>query len=182
MTIIIDIGRDHFFLFAAQITAQDCGIAFFQHGLVYPEFIRINFILYDHFSQTVAGGHKNNITKAGLGIVSKHDAAAGVVTVDHFLYGGGKRDLLMGKLMLNAMTNGVIIEQRGEYGANRVQQFILALNIQTGFLLPDEGGFRKTLDDDGRTHGKGNLIIIFFRQLSAGLTQILFDDGREGSV
>ena len=60
------------------------------------------------------------------------------------------------KILVDAIGNGAVIEQRGKYITHGIQHVLDANDVQMGFLLPGKRSIRQIFCGCGRTHRNSN--------------------------
>ena len=102
---------------------------------MHVKLVRVDRPLHHGFTQAVAGRNKHHIRKAGFGIDGEHDTRGTDVRAHHALDSGAQGHVLVGKTLVNPVTDGAVVVQRGKHLTNFVQNFFNADNVQKGFLL-----------------------------------------------
>ena len=102
---------------------------------MYVKFIRIDRALNDTFSEAEGRGNKYKITIARFSVAREHHAAGTEVASYHSLNSGRKRDIRVGKTLVNTVGNGTVIEKRSEHAAYSINHGVGATNIQECLLL-----------------------------------------------
>ena len=102
---------------------------------MYVKFIRIDGALNDTFSKAEGRGNKDEITVARFSVEREHHAAGTEVASYHSLNPDRKRDIRVGKTLVNTVGNGTVVEKRSEHAAYSIDYGVAATNIQECFLL-----------------------------------------------
>ena len=109
-----------------------------EQRLEYHVFVRIGCAFYHHFPQTPCCADPHDARETALGVDGKHHAGARLVRAHHLLHAGGERDFEMIELFLLAVTDRPIGEKRRVTFAARIDDRVLARNVEIGFLLSGE--------------------------------------------
>ncbi len=92
-----------------------------QRLLVDVELIGIDRALHDRFTQAIRGGDEYNITEAGVRVEREHDTARAQVAAHHVLHTGRQRDRVVIEVLVHAIGDRAIVEQRGKHLVHRLQ-------------------------------------------------------------
>ncbi|CWO25942.1 Uncharacterised protein [Neisseria meningitidis] len=72
---------------------------------------------------------------AGFGVESEHHAGCAAVGTYHALNAGGKGDDIVFEAFVDAVGNGAVVVQGGEYMVHRFFNVFQSVDVQEGFLL-----------------------------------------------
>ena len=159
------VGEDHLDQLGAQVAADDRRFAQRQRGLVYVELVRVDRALHHGLAQTERGGDEHHLIEAGLGIDREHHPRGPGVRTHHALHAGRERDVGMGEVLVHAVSDGPVVVQRRKHLLHRMQDVLVAVDVEESLLLASEGGVRQVFGGGRRAHGEtalafcGNLVV-----------------------
>ena len=126
---------DHLDGFAAEVFAQNRKTAIPERRFVDVELVRIDGTLHDGLAESVGRGYEYCVAKAGFGIECEYDARGTHVASHHRLYTGRECDLAVIEALMDAISDGAVIEQRCEHHVYRRNHVLEAAYVEKGLLL-----------------------------------------------
>ena len=99
--------------------------------------------MHNGFAKPVGGGDEHHVAKARVGVEREHHATRAAVGAHHLLNAGRQRHLRVIEALVDAVSDGPVVEQRGEYVAHRLEDGGLTLHVEEGLLLAREGRLRQ---------------------------------------
>jgi len=149
-------GENHLDQLAAHVAADDRCLTLSQCVFVHIKLVGIDLALHHGFAQAVAGGDEDHAVKAGFGIQREHHAGGAGIRTHHALDACGQRYMRVIEALMHAIGNRTVVIQRSEHFLDRMQDVVIALNVQISFLLAGERGIRQILGRCRRAHGKSH--------------------------
>ena len=147
------IAVDHLDCFAAQVAAQDGRAASFQGLLVHVKFVGVDRTLHHGFAQAVSAGDKHHVTEARLGVEGEQHAGSAGFRTDHALHASRQGDQFVVEALVYAVSDGTVVEQRGEYFLGSADHVVHAADVQEGFLLTSKRSVRQVFGGCRGAHG-----------------------------
>ena len=138
----------------AEIAAHHRGLAQGQRRLMHVVLVRIDRTLHHGLAEAVGGGDEHHAVEARLGVHREHHAGCTDVRSHHALDAGRQCDLGMGEALVHPVGDRPIVVQRGKHLLDRVQDVLVAVDVQEGFLLTGERCVRQILGGRRRAHGE----------------------------
>ena len=159
----------HLQQFGADIAADHRRLAFFQHRLMYIEFVGIDGALHHGLAQAIAGGDEDHVLEARFRVDGEHHAGGAQVGTHHALHAGRQGHFSMRKALVHAIRDGAVVVQRGEHLFHGFEHVVDAHHVQEGFLLASKRGVRQVFRRRRGTHGKRHFRIGVGHQLGVEL-------------
>ena len=179
---LLGLREHHLDHLGTEIAADHRRLSQRQGGLVHIELVGIHRALDHRLAETIAGGDEDHVLEAGLGIDGEQHAGRAGIGAHHALYAGGKGNLGMGEALVYPVGNRTIVVQRGKHLLDRVQDIVVAVNVEKGLLLPGKGGIGQVFGGRRRTHGEGRIRAAAGDQFVIELANILFELRRKRRV
>jgi hypothetical protein len=119
---------------------------------VHVELVGVHRALHHGFAEAVGGGDEHHVVEAGFGVHGEHHARGADVGTHHALHAGGQRDFGVGEALVHAVGDGAVVVQRREHFLDGVEDVLVAVDVEEGFLLAGEGGIRQVFGGGGGAH------------------------------
>ena len=151
------VGEHHLDELRTQVAADHRRLAQGEGGLVNVELIRIHRSLDDRLAQAVGSGDEYHVLEARFGVDREHHPRGAGVGADHALNAGGQRHLGMGEALVHPVGDRAIVVERREDLLHRVEDVLVAMDVEEGLLLPGERRVRQILGRRRRAHREAAL-------------------------
>jgi hypothetical protein len=146
------VGEHHLDQLGAEVAADHRRLAQRQGGLVHVKLVRVHRALHHGFAEAVGGGDEHHLVKARLGVDREHHARCARIGAHHALHAGRQRDVGMGEVLVHAVSDRAVVVKRGEHFLHGVQDVLVAVDVEEGFLLAGEGRIREVFGGGRRAH------------------------------
>src|SRR6056297_727333 len=152
------VAVDHLDGLAAEAAAQDRVVAVLQRLLVDVELVRVHGALYHGLAEPVRGGDEYGAPEAGLGVEREHHAGSADVAADHVLDARRKGHQGVIEAVVHPVGDRPVVEQRGEYLVDGLDEPLEAFHVEEGLLLSRERGVGQVLGGGRGAHRHGDIL------------------------
>ena len=174
------VGKHHLDQLGTQVAADDGRLSLGQGGLVNVELVGVHGALHHGFAEAVGRGDEHHAVEAGFGVHGEHHAGGADVGTHHALHAGRQGDFSVGEALVHAVGDGPVVVQGREHFLDGVEDVLVAVDVQEGFLLAGEGRVGQVFGSSGRAHGEA--AVAFGGQLLVGGLDLDFEGRREGGI
>ena len=126
---------DHLDRLGAEVAPQYRMAMRAERWLVEVELVWIHGALHDGFAEAIRGRDEHHVAESGVGVEREHHATRAEIGAHHLLNACRERDLRVIETLMHAIRNRPVVEERGEHVAHGLDDRILALHVEKGFLL-----------------------------------------------
>ena len=162
------LDEDHLHRLVAEEAAQHRAVAGEIGRLVDVELVRVDGALNHVLAEAVGARHEDGVAKARLGVDGEHHTRRGDIGAHHLHHADRQRDLEVVEALVDSVVNGAIGEEAGEATAARVEQALLALDVEIRILLAGEARRRQVLRSCGAAHGETDLLAVLLLKGAVG--------------
>ena len=114
-------------------------------GLVDVELVGIHRALNDRLAESVGGGDEHHVAESGVGVEREHDARGAEIAPHHVLHADGQGDGVVVEVVVHAIRDRAVVEERGIDLVHAGEQVLLAAHVQERLLLAGERGLGQIL-------------------------------------
>ena len=177
------LDEDHLHALVAEPAAQHRPMAGKISRLVDIELVRIDGTLNHILAQAVRARHEHGVAEARFGVEGEHHARRRDVRAHHLHHADRQRDLEVVEALVDSVVDGAIGEKAGKTAAARIEQALVALDVQIRILLAGEARRGQVLRGRRAAHGETHVLSVLLLKRAVAIQDLACQIvGQSGTV